>query len=180
MDGRLARRIDGFGGKREGHAVTRPRDALVFSVDEHRFACPVAFVERVALAAEISPTPNAPPVVAGTVNYRGTWLPVVSLRRRLGRPERAVRTTDRFVIVLHGGRGVALLADAVDDVNPVAAEQFVEPADLLPGLWRLHGVTRPDEELLFIHDMALFLGQEISMAFERPEALAHDPTTPTT
>ena len=92
------------------------RSIVVFAVDDQRCALPLQVVERAVRAVEVTVLPDVPEMILGAVNVQGHILPVVSLRRWLGRPDRAVEPEDHLLVV-HAGTGrLVLLVDEVRGV----------------------------------------------------------------
>jgi purine-binding chemotaxis protein CheW len=87
---------------------------VVLALDEQRLAVPLATVDRIVRAVEVTPLPGAPQVVLGVINVQGAVLPVINLRRRCRLPEREIETTDMLVIAHTTRRSVALLVDRAD------------------------------------------------------------------
>jgi purine-binding chemotaxis protein CheW len=129
---------------------------VVFSVEGQLHALRLHCVERVTTAAQVTPLPGAPGVVLGAIDLAGRILPVLSLRRRLGLADRALRPSDAFLVARTARRSVALLVDAVEGVRASAAP-VVDASTLAPGLRTVQGVVRLDDGLLLIHDLEAFL-----------------------
>lgn len=92
---------------------------LVFVVGPHRCALPLAVVREVQRAVALVEVPCAPPSVEGGVCVRGTLVPVVDLRRRLGLPPRGVALSDHLIVADHAGRAFALRVEAVEGLDTV-------------------------------------------------------------
>ena len=140
---------------------------LVFAVGDMKHALPVSGVEKVELAAEVTPLPEAPHVVIGAINWRGQILPVLSMRRRLHVPERTTMTSDRLLIVHTSRRRIALLVDEVMGVRPARQEDFTSAEDLSEGLGCVAGAAKIDDGIVLIHDLELFLTEEDEKALEK-------------
>jgi len=140
--------------------TTQASDSLViFAVDEQQFALPLAAVWKIVRAAEIAPLPGAPPAVLGVVNIQGKVIPIYDVRRRLGRPARAVRSMDHFVIAHTSRRTVGLLIDVAVDVVRADAGRRVSAGEILPGLEGIESVLKADDQLILIHDLERFLSE---------------------
>ncbi|WP_431859211.1 chemotaxis protein CheW [Azospirillum sp.] len=129
-----------------------PNPILVTRVDERRFGLPATAVERVFAVVEITPLSDAPGVIAGVVNIHGAVLPVLDLRRRLGRPSRPSRPTDKLVVVNAPARRIVLLVDAVEGVEEVPEAALVALDDLVPGIGMVGRIIAGHEGLIVVHD----------------------------
>jgi purine-binding chemotaxis protein CheW len=140
---------------------------LLFAVAEMKHALSLSGVERVELAAEVTPLPEAPHVVIGAINVRGQILPVLSMRRRLHLPERSVTTSDWIIIVQCSRRRIALVVDEVMGVRTALQSDFTSAEALSEGLGCVAGAVRTEEGIVLIHDLELFLSEEEEMALEK-------------
>ena len=141
-------------------------------LDDHRYALRLDAVEMVVRAAAITPLPKAPEIVLGVLDLHGEVIPVINLRKRFRAPVREIRTSDQFVIARANRRMVALVVDSAESVLE-AGEAVIEPQDILTGMDHLEGITRTEDGLVLIHDLArlLFAEEEelLSLALE-PDA----------
>jgi purine-binding chemotaxis protein CheW len=133
--------------------MTQERTIVVLAVDGLRFALPVSSVVRAVRAVEVTPVPGAPEVVLGAINVQGRVIPVVSLRRHLGRPERAIELDDHLLIARAGSRTVALLVDEVCGVAECPAEKFVSMSDVEPGAKNVRAVVKLADGLTLIPEI---------------------------
>jgi purine-binding chemotaxis protein CheW len=140
---------------------------LVFAVADMRHALFLSGVEKVELAAEVTPFPEAPRVVIGAINWRGQILPVLSMRRRLHLPERRVMASDRIIIVQSSRRRIALMVDEVIGVRPAERSDFTNADALSEGLGCVTGAVRTEDGIVLIHDLELFLSEADEKALEK-------------
>lgn len=106
---------------------------------------PVADTQTIFKIESITPVPLSPPYIAGLTNLRGRVLTVVSLRRRLGIEDGAVRPGALAIGLQVAGEDVALIVDRVGEVIEVIPEQRMpvpphfsrEHARLTEGLYKV-------------------------------------------
>ncbi len=106
------------------------RTMLTFRLQGEVFALPVERVQEIIDPLPTTPVPRTDPFVPGLVNVRGSVVPVVDLRQRLGMPP-AEETVDSRMVVLQldveeTPTKLALLADAVEQVTEIETTQ-IEP-----------------------------------------------------
>ncbi len=145
---------------------------VVFGLDSGRYALPLAAVDRIVRAAFVTPLPRAPSVVLGALDIAGTVVPVFSLRRRLGLPEREMRLEDQFLIARSRGRQVVLLIDSAQDVLELPATAAVDASSITTGPGYIRGVISLPDGLVLIHDLDSFLSPDELHAMD--EALSRD------
>jgi purine-binding chemotaxis protein CheW len=141
-------------------------ELLVFTLDSQRYALPLAAVERIVRAAEITPLPNAPAVVLGALDVEGTILPVLSLRRRFQLSDREVTVTDQFLIARTDRRTVVLVIDEAQGMLRIADDRITHAAGVVPGLAHLQGVAALEDGLVLIHDLEGFLSLDEAAALD--------------
>lgn len=133
---------------------------LVFVLDEQRFALPLALVERVVRAVEITRLPEASPLFPGVIDIHGEVVPVIDLRARLGVSARALVPGAQFVIAATARRRLALWVDQVAGVASWEADEFVAAATLPPASRHLSGVVRGGDGLVLVHDADALLASD--------------------
>jgi purine-binding chemotaxis protein CheW len=140
-------------------AVAEADLLLTLTVAGQPCGVPVLAVRDVLGPQAITRIPLAPPEVAGGLNLRGRIVTALDLRRRLGLPAREAGAKPMSVVVEQSGELYSLLADAVGEVVPFAAEEAAPNPPTLDPLWRevSLGVHRQDDGLLVVLDVARVL-----------------------
>jgi purine-binding chemotaxis protein CheW len=111
---------------------------LTFAVATEEYAIEILRVREILVYSPLTRVPRAPEFIAGVMNLRGSVVPVVDLRIKLGLPPTVITGTTCVVIVDIGGengrtesgsRGatVGLLADDVRQVMDLAAGEIEPP-----------------------------------------------------
>jgi len=130
---------------------------LLFLLDETRFAIRADAVNEIVRAVAVTPLPNAPAVILGIIDLRGSIVPVFDLRRRFGMPAKDVDLPDHFIIARSARRVAALHVDRVLDLADVD-DASVAPIDNAPRLrHHLAGVATLPDGMALIHDLDAFL-----------------------
>jgi purine-binding chemotaxis protein CheW len=102
-------------------------ELIVLEVGGNAFCIDIRSVREIRGYTASTPLPQAPDFVLGVINLRGTVMPVLDLRARLGLG--VTEATGRHVIVVvhQGDRPAGLLVDAVQETMIVPAEQLQAP-----------------------------------------------------
>lgn len=108
-------------------------------------------------AAEVTPLPEAPPIVLGILDLQGEVIPVVDLRRRFRLPVRKLQSCDQFVVARAGTLRLALAVDGTEGVIEADERDLVPKAEIVSGLGYLEAVTRTEQGLVMIHDLESLL-----------------------
>lgn len=132
---------------------------LCFTIADARYALALDRVVEVVPRLLLTPLPGAPASVTGAFSYRGTPLPAVDLRARLGHPPRPPERNDHFIVARSARRTLALVVDRVEtlrDASPedLAATPFPDPS--------VAGIVPLPDGLLLVYDLdaALSLDEE--------------------
>ena len=144
-------------------AVRAGMQLVVFRLEARLHAVPLAAVERVVAAADVTPLPGAPRAVLGAIDLAGRILPVFCLRRRFFLPDRPLSPADQFLVVRTLRRTLALVVDDVREVATCAAP-WTDTHALAPGLEPFQGVARLPDGLLLIHDLERLLSADEEQA----------------
>jgi purine-binding chemotaxis protein CheW len=133
---------------------------LVFRLDDQRYGLRLSAVSRVERAVEITPLPQAPPIILGIIDIHGKVVPVCNLRKRFGRIERDINLADFLVVADTSRRRVALPVDSVEGLADLAEEAISQTDEVVPGLAFLDGVAKTPDGMILIHDLDRFLSLE--------------------
>src|SRR4051812_4906233 len=90
---------------------------VVFRLATRDYALHLSAVERIVRAVALTPLPTASAQVLGMVNIQGHIIPVVSMRKIYGLPERELHISDQFILTRTGQSMIALLVDEVIGVE---------------------------------------------------------------
>ncbi len=104
---------------------------VVFRLGAEEFGVPIDSVQEIVRVPEtLTHVPKAPASVEGVINLRGSVLPVVDLRRRLGLDTIARNDGQRIVVFLIRGVRTGFIVDAVAEVLKVP-RSAIEPSPSL-------------------------------------------------
>jgi purine-binding chemotaxis protein CheW len=112
-------------------ALEDDEQVVVFRLDKEEFGVPIRSVQEIVrVPDELTRVPHAPQFVEGVINLRGSVLPVIDLRIRLGlsRVERSDR--QRIMVFLLNGVRTGFVVDQVAEVLRIS-KHAIEPAPSL-------------------------------------------------
>jgi purine-binding chemotaxis protein CheW len=133
---------------------------VAFILDERQYALPLKAVHRVVRMVEVTPLPKAPEVVLGVIDFQGSIIPVMSMRKRFGLPEPENSLSDQLIVAHMATRSVALVVNSVIGVVERVAEEVTEAQKIVPGAQYVEGITRLEGGILFIYDLDRFLSKK--------------------
>jgi purine-binding chemotaxis protein CheW len=150
-----------------GNATGDDEQVVVFRLGTEEFGVPIESVQEIVRVPEtLTHVPKAPPAVEGVINLRGTVLPVVDLRRRLGLETVARNDGQRIVVFLIHGVRTGFIVDAVAEVLKVP-RAAIEPAPRLSAeqstlLARMANLEKQKRMLQLIDPLHLLAENELS------------------
>jgi purine-binding chemotaxis protein CheW len=111
---------------------------VVFRLDKEEFGAPIASVQEIVrVPEELVRVPQAPSFVEGVINLRGTVLPVIDLRLRLGLKQVERTDRQRIMVFLISDVRTGFIVDQVAEVLKIpksaieAAPQLSDEQSLL-------------------------------------------------
>lgn len=132
-----------------------PTRFVAFRVAGETYALDVLRVREVLRTADIVPVPGAPDSVLGVINLRGSIVPVVDARHRLGLAPPPPEIASRVLIMESGWQAVGLLVDSVAEVTTVCPGDYEPPPSVGSGETArcLRGVVRRENEFMVLVDV---------------------------
>ncbi len=149
------------------HAVESTR-LVTFRLGEHLFAAEIQSVQRVLRYELPRALPDMPEWMEGVIDYQGTMVPVIDMRRRFGLAAATPGPQARLMVCAAPLGLAAMLVDAVLDVKPVEPADVLDPPELFRGLAGeyLRGLTRRNGELVVVLDIENLLSSQSSLRFQ--------------
>ncbi len=158
--------------------MTTEVDKLVtFRLGDDHFAADIFAVERVLRYVAPTPVPDMPPYIEGVMDYRGTVVPVINLRRRFELADAPVRNETRILVLAVEGEWVGVVVDAVSQVASFDRAAVAPPPKLFRGLASdyIRGIIRRDGKLVIFLDVDHLISSTERIALREAGAreLAH-------
>jgi purine-binding chemotaxis protein CheW len=149
-------------------------ELLTFRLGEEEYGIDILKVQEIRGYDAVTRIAGAPAFIKGVINLRGTIVPIVDLRIKLGLPQ---PTYDQFtvVIILHvAGRISGIVVDAVSDVLHLAAEQIRPAPDFGHAGASIHvlGLASLDDHTIILADIEKMMSGPGMELVESDSALA--------
>lgn len=156
-----------------------PTSVLIYHLDSVMYAIPLANVDRVTRAVEITTVAELDHKcnILGVINVHGAIVPVINTRRMLGLVERTLSIDDVFIIADSGQRKVALVVEGVDQLVTIDEAHLTQAHSVLPEFPHLKGVARMAEGLVLIHDLEACLSAGDAAAIDTALEMAQPTAT---
>lgn len=147
--------------------------SIAFTLGDSRFAVPLNRVVEVSLRVETLPLPGLASPLIGMMVHRGKTIPVLDLRRRLGREARLRRTSDHFLFLRTQQGTVAVEVDRVENVIQVDLATLADPPASADAVW---GLSTDDRGFLVVTDPDLVFAHEHRRSFDEALQRLVEPT----
>ena len=124
---------------------------LIFWLDGQLFGLSIETVVQIVQMQEIIRIPQAPFYQKGIIHLRGSVIPVVDARLRLGRAEAEYTERTCILVCSVTGRIVGLIVDAVEEVLHIGPESISPPPEIAAsGSDYLRGVGKAERGMVLL------------------------------
>jgi purine-binding chemotaxis protein CheW len=151
-------------------AADEDMQVVIFRLGAEEFGVPIMSVQEIVRVPEtLTRVPNTPAWVEGVINLRGTVLPVIDQRARLGMPLIARQEGQRIMVYTFHGLRTGFIVDSVAEVLRIPRHHIAPAPALSPEQARL--ITRVaklenDTRLVMLIDPAQLLGRQEGLAMQ--------------
>ena len=126
------------------------RQLVTFYLGNDEFGVDIMHVREIIRLTEVTHIPQAPNYVVGVCNLRGSILPIIDGRARLGMPHRQSDGSTRVLVLEVGGKVTGMVVDRVSEVLRVSSTDIEAPpaviqdmdVDFLNGMVKLNDGKR--------------------------------------
>ncbi len=132
-------------------------DILVCSIEGQQIGLELNKINSVVLAVETAAIPNAPDYFLGAINVHGQIIPVLDMRRLLGKPIKELDVKDQFIICTIHQRLVAIWVDNVMHIRHYKREELNSVDKILPDNLGLQYIFKEDGQIIFVYDLEKLL-----------------------
>ncbi len=130
-------------------------ELLAFRLADEEYAVDILMIKEIIRPMEITRVPRRPAFIKGVISLRGTIIPILDLRTRLGLTDSSPDRGTRILVVGLDHGLIGVIADSVTDVVKVKRSD-VEPPPAIRGgssSGHLKGVARVSGRLLILLDI---------------------------
>ncbi len=105
-------------------------ELISFEIAGQEFCIDIRSVREIRGWTPATRMPHTPAYVLGVINLRGSVMPVLDLRSRLGLGETEASSRHVFVVVQHGARTAGLMVDAVQETFVIDEALLQTPPEM--------------------------------------------------
>lgn len=100
---------------------------LAFRVGDKRYLLEILRVKEAVRMQKMTAMPNSPPDIAGVIDLRGSYVPIIDMRRHTGAEEGSPGRDARIIVTILRGRLAGLLVDELLPVMRIPASAMKAP-----------------------------------------------------
>ena len=122
---------------------------IIFKLGREEYGMDILRVQEIKRMMGITRVPSTPPFIRGVINLRGSVLPVIDLRTRLGLAENELTEAARIIVVLVNDGIVGFIVDEVVEVTTINTQDVEAAQTLSSGLSAdfITGIAKADNRL---------------------------------
>ena len=141
-------------------ATEESLQVVAFKLRNEEYGVSILNVQEIRNLTDITRVPFAQDFIKGVINLRGSVLPVIDLKERLGLEETPYTQDTRIVTVTVGDLHVGMLVDAVTEVltltaKPIEAKKAINGKELTRFL---SGIGNIDGRLIIMLNLEEIIG----------------------
>lgn len=135
---------------------------LTFLTDEQLFGVPIADVVQIVGIQKITEIPEFPSYAKGIINLRGSIIPLIDVRLRLGKQEREYNERTCIIVTSINDVSIGFIVDEVDAVTDIDNENISPPPKLSNDQTStfLTGVAKVESKVVLLISTSMLLSEE--------------------
>jgi len=163
------RRTSGSAAVASADKETNLREFLTFRLGEEEYGVEILKVQEIRGYDAVTAIANTPEFIKGIINLRGTIVPIIDMRIKLGLKKVEYNQFTVVIILNIGAQVIGLVVDAVSDVTLLGAEQIRPAPDLGMTLNTTYitGLGTIDNRMIILVDIEKFMSSDEMALVER-------------
>lgn len=128
---------------------------VTFNLSNEEFGIDILSVQEINRMTDITKIPNAPEYVEGAINLRGSTIPIIDLRKKLGFNGASTGESSRIVVVELKKAVLGFIVDSVSSVLRIPIDTIEPPPSLVSNTEShyMKGVGKLDDRLIILLDL---------------------------
>lgn len=132
---------------------------LTYWIDKQSFGVPIAHVVQIVGMQAVTEIPAFPHYAKGIINLRGSIIPLIDIRLRLGKPEAEYDERTCIIVTNINEHSVGFIVDEVDSVIAIPEDSILPPPQLSGGTDSfITGVGKLEDRLTLLMDTHKIVG----------------------
>lgn len=146
---------------------------VVFKLGEEEYGLNIMNVTEIITFEETVKLPTVPRFVEGVINYRGTIISIICLKKRFNIPSDGVDHNTRIIILNISDKLVGFIVDEASETIRIENQDIdtVQKISTDIDIKYVDGIAKIDDRLIIIVDLDLILSEEEKVEIEELESL---------
>ena len=115
---------------KEKKAIMEDVQVAAFKLLKEEYGVNILSVQEIKVLTDITRVPFAPDYIKGVINLRGSVLPVIDLKRRIGLEDAPYTDATRIIIMKIGEFSIGMIVDAVTEVLTISGRDINAAKDV--------------------------------------------------
>ena len=126
-----------------------------FMLNKQDYAVDIGRIKEIIYFKKANPLPKAPPFVEGVVDLRGTVVPVIDLRKKMGMAISNESISDHILIIGIGNNLAGIIVDEVREVGQLNETEMQTPEKMhdASGKKYLKGIINDHDKMVYLLDL---------------------------
>ncbi|OGW07757.1 MAG: hypothetical protein A2W77_04860 [Nitrospinae bacterium RIFCSPLOWO2_12_39_16] len=107
---------------------------VIFFLNNVRYAIDISVVEEVIPLPAITPIARLPSFIRGIINLRGSAIPVIDLKERLGIGSSTYELNNDIIVVRAHNKKAGFIVDDTLSITDIPDSFFAPPPDIISGI----------------------------------------------
>lgn len=133
---------------------------VVFKLAREEYGVSILNVQEIKRITEITRVPYTPEFIKGVMNLRGSVLPVIDTKKRLGIENEEYTEDTRIIILKVDEVSIGMIVDAVSEVIAIPQDK-IEPPESVVARYEhsfISGVGNLENRLIILLDLVEMIG----------------------
>lgn len=128
---------------------------VVFELGGESYGVDISAVNTIIRMQEITEIPRSPEFVEGVINLRGSIIPVIDLRKRLGLQINSATRASRIIVIEANGQMIGMIVDAVAETIRLPQDAIEPPSPIVlsTDVEYVRGIGKLPDRLVVLLDL---------------------------
>lgn len=113
------------------NSISLERQLVIYHLGNDEFGADIMNVKEIVRVPEITKVPNAPDYIEGVCNLRGSVLPIIDGRTKVGMEKKKNDEYSRILVIDINGKNIGMIVDRVSEVIRVNSADIEAPPSII-------------------------------------------------
>lgn len=135
---------------------------VVFKLGNEEYGIDIMNVKEIGPFIEAIKVPNTPEFIEGIVNYRGSVIPIINLKKKFKINETNIQNEKRIIYININDRQIGFIVDEASQTIRLYKEEIEPTPDMITDVDKkfITGVGKKEERLIILIDLEKVLNDK--------------------